>query len=79
MKKFILITVLFFLVGCNQKKEFLGVVTAFELSGGGFLTGPHVKITTSTGGVYSERLYKDIAVGDSLWRGDLGLVWGPVR
>ena len=74
MKFFIIVFVAVMLVSCSARKVYLGTVTDFTLSGG-FMSRPTATIIIDGGKKVSCVLYKEIAVGDSVWDGDVGIVW----
>jgi hypothetical protein len=81
MKLTVIVLVIMFCFSCDkvvpskQRQFYLGQVKEFSLHGGGFLSRPTVIIKTEDGNKYTCVLYKEIAIGDSLFDGSIGIVW----
>jgi hypothetical protein len=59
------------------KESYLGTIKDFQIMGTiGLFSTAIVIITTSQGNKVSVRYYKEIAIGDSVWSGCRGIIYG---
>lgn len=79
MNKVLLIIGLLLLCCCDEsyRPVYLGLVEDFQITGASnILSSAYVSVTVSNGMKYSSKLYKDIAVGDSVFMSPWdGVVW----